>query len=159
MKRRLALIAVVLGVPCIAALRPSPVDARRQTVAAPCMTDTAIRNYVLWAVKSLLDAPPFDSLAGERLVRRGLSGVAFSQVSVVEDSAACERARIAYTGIVYPGAADAVDRRTYIEFLKEVLVLRLTPNRLLLATDVYNPITAVEMFLVDSTYALVRRGL
>src|SRR6188472_3645592 len=116
MKRKLALVSVVLGVPLIAALRPSPVDARHHTLAAPCMTDTTVRQFILHSVRSVLDTEPPNSHRRLR-ASAGLSGVSFSQATVIEDSATCERARLSYAWLVYPGVADTLERRNTIEIL------------------------------------------
>src|SRR6187399_3251312 len=118
MKRKLALVSVALGVPLIAALRPSPVDARHHTLAAPCMTDTTVRQFVLHSVRSVLDTEPPNSHRRLR-ASAGLSGVSFSQATVIEDSGTCEAARVAYTGLVFPAIADTAMRRNFLETLPE----------------------------------------
>jgi hypothetical protein len=167
MNRRHALLFVVLSVPSMAGLRASPAGARHHALAAPCMTDTIVRKYILSSVRFVLDTEPPNSNRRLR-ASAGLSGVSFSQATVIEDSATCERARIAYTGMVYPGVADSTSKRNFTEDLEEVMVVRLTANRFVLATDIINPIapfktdmlspiSMFEMFVVDSTYALVKQ--
>ena len=126
--------------------------------ASPCLTDTAVLSFTMYRVESVLDAASDDTSLVTFRTQRGLSGATIDSVSVVNDPATCEKAKLAYIAIVYPEPSDSVQRRNFTEDFKEVLVVRLSASRYLLASNILDPLTLYEMFLVDGSFRLVRRG-
>ncbi len=85
----------------------------------------------------------------------GIAGVSYARVTVVRDTTTCRKALNAWKADRFSlGAADSAESAA----ITGARLFRLTPNRYVIATTKYDPLTFLTYAALDSTFTLIRRN-
>ena len=147
----LSLAAVVL--PMFACARASSTVPPGDRSPPICSVGEEEKAFTLSRIKERLDTAATDT--GDVNYRRnfGLNGIRLTSIHVVEDSATCAAAIVAYARISHPD--DSVARHNAASSLKSILVVRLSTNRYILNANEFSDWRHTWMFLVDSTFSII----
>lgn len=85
----------------------------------------------------------------------GLTGLSFSGISIVSDSASCAAALVGYSKLKHP--IDTVAQSNFLSWVSSIFFVKLSPNRYVLNANFHDERILVEHLLVDSNFALISR--
>lgn len=116
------------------------------------LKDVALNRYEAVLTDTGETAGYFEDLR----VELGLQGVHMEDLTIVADTVACRRALnswksyYATLGVGYDSSANDVTGG---------LLVRMMPNRYVLATPVFHAYTLVTLFVTDSQFVMIRPGM
>lgn len=142
---------VIPAVVAAACLR-SPSGAQTSSPAI-CTLDTSSTNYTMERVEDRLDPADTTSFGAGFRAATGLTGVTFSSITVVADSARCAAGIQAYARISYP--TDSIKRNGFLDGIHNIFIVQLSADRFVLNADISSRNALVQHFLVDSTFSVV----
>jgi hypothetical protein len=127
-----------------------------RTAQETCSSDTLVQQFTLRRVTVVLDPASTNAAVLAFRARVGLGGIRPNGVRILTDAPTCARALRAYATISFP--MDTTKQRNMLASVPDILVVQLSPNRLVLNALITDPIYVYEHLLVDSTFSLISRS-
>lgn len=154
---RLLLLAAISALTTTAALRPTSVSGPVRSAQNPCEMDPYTTSHATtYLQRFLTDTGEIGEWFAERRQELGVVGVRYEQVVIVQDTLKCRAALNSWKALYASFRPDLGAEAARVEGIR---LYRLTPNRFILATPMYNKYSGITYLAVDSNGVIVRNSL